>query len=65
MGTNENCEDLLAQTWRLLGSLAAPELAPFLADWPQTTQRRPLLALYVWRSANLSQQARLDPPQVD
>jgi hypothetical protein len=44
-------EDLLAQTWRLLNSLAAPELAPFLADWPRTQQRRAVVSrtLYVLR----------------
>jgi hypothetical protein len=27
------------------------------------TAARPLLALYLWRSANLSQKSRLDPPR--
>jgi hypothetical protein len=40
MDATEKGEDLVAQTWRLLGTLAAPVLAPFLAEWPQTTERR-------------------------
>jgi len=44
MDATEKGEDLVAQTWRLLATLAAPALAPFLADWPQTSERRAVVS---------------------
>jgi len=35
--------DLIARTRALLGSLRAAVLTPFLADWPATNQRRPVV----------------------
>src|SRR5882757_3965339 len=40
-------ENIAAQIRKLLESLQEPALAPFLADWPRTSQRRSITASHL------------------